>query len=183
VVRWGEDKTQSTGRGMVQSQCHYPEDVRIPLGSHNIHAGAVQRASVAGAQDSTFSVQNTTMAPESLRFRGLDLPNLYWVQLTQHLQSIFRHMHRDTPSKDLHVENMDLVQFHVGSTVNFWELPFKEYWSLALNGWMKHTWQALSLTTLTLRGPRWDCQMKGGWTCHSWMHLSREDTIPRPSLP
>jgi hypothetical protein len=76
----------------------------------------------------------------SLRSRGLDVPNLYWVQLIQHLQSIFRHMHRDTPTKDLHVENMDLVQFRVGSMVNFWELPFEEYGSLAPNRWIKHTW-------------------------------------------
>jgi hypothetical protein len=41
----------------------------------------------------------------------------------------------------------------VGSTVTFWELPFEEYGSLAPEGWMKQTWQALSQTTLTLKGP------------------------------
>jgi hypothetical protein len=54
----------------------------------------------------------------------------------------------------MHEENMDLVQFHVGSTVNFWELPYEEYGSLAPDGWMKQTWQALSQTTLTLKGPK-----------------------------
>jgi hypothetical protein len=88
----------------------------------------------------------------SYRTRGLNLPNLYWVQLIQHIQSILRHMHRDTPSRDMHEENMDLVQFHIGSTVTFWELPFEEYGSLAPDGWMKQTWQALSQTTLTLKG-------------------------------
>jgi hypothetical protein len=62
-------------------------------------------------------------------------------------------MHRDTPSRDLHTENMDLVQFHVGSGVTFWELPFQEYGCLAPDGWIKHTWEALSLTQLTLKGP------------------------------
>jgi hypothetical protein len=70
----------------------------------------------------------------SYRTRGLNLPNLYWVQLIYHLQSILRHMHRDTPSRDMHEENMDLVQFHVGSTVNFWELPYEEYGVLAPDG-------------------------------------------------
>jgi hypothetical protein len=89
----------------------------------------------------------------SLRSRGLNIPDLYWTQLIQHIHSIQRHMHRDTPSRDLHVENMDLLQFHIGSTVTFWELPFQEYGCLAPEGWMKHTWEALSLTQLTLRGP------------------------------
>jgi hypothetical protein len=89
----------------------------------------------------------------SLKVRGLDLLELLWVQLIQHLHSILRHMHRDTPSRDLHTENMDLVQFHVGSSVTFWELPFEEYRSLAPDGWMKHTWESLSHTQLTLKGP------------------------------
>ncbi|MGL5936571.1 MAG: endonuclease/exonuclease/phosphatase family protein [Cetobacterium sp.] len=90
----------------------------------------------------------------SLRVRGLNIPNLYWTQLIHHLHSIQRHMHRNTPSRDLHEENMDLVQFHVGSTVNFWDLPFEEYGHLAPEGWMKHTWQALDQTALSLQGPQ-----------------------------
>ncbi|MGL5936607.1 MAG: hypothetical protein ACRCZI_13415, partial [Cetobacterium sp.] len=90
----------------------------------------------------------------SIRSRGLDLPNLYWVQLIHHLHTILRHMHRNSPSQELHTENMDLVQFHIGSTVNFWELPFEEYGSLAPDGWMKNTWQALSQTTLSFKGPQ-----------------------------
>jgi hypothetical protein len=88
----------------------------------------------------------------SFRSRGLNIPDLYWTQLIQHLHSILRHMHRDTPSRDLHAENMDLVQFHVGSSVTFWELPFQEYGCLAPEGWIKHTWEALSDTQLTLKG-------------------------------
>ncbi|MGL5935588.1 MAG: hypothetical protein ACRCZI_08185, partial [Cetobacterium sp.] len=48
---------------------------------------------------------------------------------------------------------MDLLQFHIGSTINFWDLPFEEYCSLAPEGWMKNTWEALSKTPLSLRGP------------------------------
>ncbi|MGL5936442.1 MAG: hypothetical protein ACRCZI_12575, partial [Cetobacterium sp.] len=87
-----------------------------------------------------------------LRTRGLNVPNLYWVQLIHHVQSIMRHMCRDTPSRDMHEENMDLVQFHVGSAANFWELPYEEYGALAPDGWMKHTWESLSKTPLTLKG-------------------------------
>jgi hypothetical protein len=62
-------------------------------------------------------------------------------------------MHRNTPSRDLHTENMDAIQFHVGLSVNFWELPFEEYGPLAPDGWMKHTWEALSHTTLMRKSP------------------------------
>jgi hypothetical protein len=62
-------------------------------------------------------------------------------------------MCRDTPSRDMHVENMDLVQFHVGSTATFWDLPYEEYGILAPDGGIKHTWEALSKTPLTLKGP------------------------------
>ena len=89
----------------------------------------------------------------SLRTRGLNLPDLYWTQLVEHIQAILRHMHRDTPSRDLHEENMDLVQFHIGSAVTFWDLPFEEYGSLAPEGWMKHTWKAIDSTQLSIKGP------------------------------
>jgi hypothetical protein len=62
-------------------------------------------------------------------------------------------MQRNTPSRDLHVENMEAVQFHIGSSVNFWELPFEDYGFLAPDGWMKHTWEALSQTNVALKGP------------------------------
>jgi hypothetical protein len=87
----------------------------------------------------------------SLRSRGLT--NLYWTQLIHHLQSILQQIHRNTLSKDLHTENMDALQFHIGLSVTFWELPFEEYGPLAPEGWMKHTWEGLSHTTLMLKGP------------------------------
>jgi hypothetical protein len=49
----------------------------------------------------------------TLKARGLIIPNLYWMQLIQHIQSIHQHMHQDTPSRDLHTENMDLVQLGI----------------------------------------------------------------------
>jgi hypothetical protein len=69
------------------------------------------------------------------------------------IQSIQRHIVHDTPSIDLHIEKMNLVQFHVGSTITFWELPFEEYGMLAPEGRMKNTWEALSHTSLILKGP------------------------------
>ena len=47
---------------------------------------------------------------------------------------------------------MELVQTHVGSLVNFWELPFQQYGMLAPRGWMRHVWESLDDTPLTLRG-------------------------------
>jgi hypothetical protein len=45
---------------------------------------------------------------------------------------------------------------YIGSSITFWDLPFKEYGPLVPEGWMKHTWEALSHTTLTLKGPNLD---------------------------
>jgi hypothetical protein len=63
----------------------------------------------------------------TLRTRGLNLLDIYWTQLVEHLQSITRHMNPNSPSRDLHEENMDLVQYHVGSSDTFWDLPYKKY--------------------------------------------------------
>ena len=89
----------------------------------------------------------------TLRARGLGLKDPFITQLIQHLQAILRHANRDTPSQVLHQENMELVQLHIGSARNFWELPFEEYGCLAPKGWMKHTWECLDSTPLSLLGP------------------------------
>ncbi len=89
----------------------------------------------------------------TLRAQGWDIQDPYAVQLIEHLQALLRHCNRDTPSHDLHIDNMEAVQTHVGSSVPFWELPFEEYGFLAPDGWMKETWRALSETSLSLRGP------------------------------
>ena len=75
--------------------------------------------------------------------RGLNIKDPYWMQLIAHLQSILRHSPRDSPSHDLHNDNMELLQFHIGSQCPFWDLPFAQYGCLAPEGWMKHTWKAL----------------------------------------
>ena len=59
----------------------------------------------------------------TLRSRGLGLRDPYWSQLIQHAQVILRHSHRNTPTRMLLDETMDLVQLYVGSEINFWELP------------------------------------------------------------
>jgi hypothetical protein len=46
------------------------------------------------------------------------------------------------------------MQFHVGLTINFWDLPYKEYGNLAPKGWMKHRWKALDQTALSFQGPQ-----------------------------
>jgi len=88
----------------------------------------------------------------TLRSRGLDIKDPYVTQLIQHLQAILRHQNRHTPSRHMHEENMDLVQLHVGSELPFWEIPFVQYGCIAPKGWMKHTWEAISETPLTLKG-------------------------------
>lgn len=85
--------------------------------------------------------------------RGCGLKNLYTLQLLYHLQVILRHGHRRTPTQDLLIENFDLVQWYVGSEVNFWELPFQIYGFLAPTGWTKATWKQLSETNLVIKGP------------------------------
>ena len=87
----------------------------------------------------------------TLRTRGL-IHNPWQTQTIQRCLSILRHSNRDNPSRDLHDENMELVQTHVGSSVNFWELPFQQYGMLAPKGCMGHVWESLDDTPLTLRG-------------------------------
>ena len=88
----------------------------------------------------------------TLQSRGLDIQNPYHTQLIHHLQAILRHQQRDTPSRDLMEDNMDAVQTHVGSEINFWELPHQDCSWMVPEGWMKNTWEALSKTPITLSG-------------------------------
>ncbi len=88
----------------------------------------------------------------TLRGRGLNIHNPYWTQLIRHLHAIMSHYHRDTPTSDLIAENMELVQLYVGSDQTFWSLPFPLYGQLAPDGWIKHTWDALHDTPLSLQG-------------------------------
>jgi len=48
---------------------------------------------------------------------------------------------------------MELVQCYVGTEKPFWDMPFAEYGLLAPRGWMAFTWQELSETGLSLKGP------------------------------
>ena len=89
----------------------------------------------------------------TLRSQGLNIQDPYTTQLIEHLLSILRHCHRYTPSSELHAENMELVQCHVGSKTPFWELPYPLYGCLAPEGWMQFTWETLSATNITIRGP------------------------------
>ena len=88
-----------------------------------------------------------------LEARGCGLKDPFYMQLILHITSILKHQHRDTPSRDLHQENMELLQFYIGSDQNFWDLPFPQYGILAPDGWMKNTWQSLWSTNLSLKGP------------------------------
>jgi len=85
--------------------------------------------------------------------QGQGLRDPLVTQLVDHLHSIMRHHHRDTPTCDNIQGAMEEVQTYVGSSVPFWELPFHSYGRLAEEGWMKHTWQHLDETKLTLKGP------------------------------
>ena len=88
-----------------------------------------------------------------VQYRGSGLRDPYLSQLAYHLLEILKHQDRDTASNDLLQENMDCVQFYIGSDQNFWDLPFELYGHLAPKGWMKSTWKALSTTNLVMRGP------------------------------
>ena len=89
----------------------------------------------------------------TLKSRGLALKYPWWLQLIFHLQQILSHCHRLTPSWDLLNDNIELVQYYVGSQVPFWELPFQDYGHLAPEGWVKCTWKAMDDTPLTIKGP------------------------------
>jgi len=73
--------------------------------------------------------------------------------LIEHLQAIVTHSHRGSPSHDLHLQNMELVQCYVGSEQPFWDLPYQLHGHLAPKGWIQFTWEELSATNLSLRGP------------------------------
>ncbi|MCA1807667.1 MAG: hypothetical protein LC687_07460, partial [Actinobacteria bacterium] len=88
----------------------------------------------------------------TLRSKGLNIKDPYVTQTISHLQTILSHHHRNTPTRDLLDDNIDIVQTHVGSEHPFWELPFTTYGKLAPNGWIKQTWEALDNTPLTLKG-------------------------------
>jgi len=90
----------------------------------------------------------------SASIQGCNLKDPWVTQLAEHLQAALRHQCRDTPSAELHVENMELLQCHVGSAVPFWELPFDLYGCLAPRSWMKTAWEHLDKTPLTLKGPK-----------------------------
>jgi len=57
------------------------------------------------------------------------------------------------PSNDLHFQNRELVQCYVGTKKPFWGVPFARHDHLAPQGWMAFTWQELSETSLSLKGP------------------------------
>ena len=89
----------------------------------------------------------------SLGSEGFGLRNPSTIQLIEHLHAIVCHSHRDSPSHDLHLHNMEIVQCYVGSEKPFWDLPYKLYGPLAPTGWIDFTWSELSETTLSLKGP------------------------------
>jgi len=85
--------------------------------------------------------------------QGINIPGLSVIQTVQDVQAVIQHGHQLSPSRDLHLHNMEAVQCHLGSEIPFWELPFELHGGLAPVGWTKSTWQHLSPTSLTLRGP------------------------------
>jgi len=89
----------------------------------------------------------------SLGFQGFGLHRPSNSQLIEHLQAIVTHSHHDPPSHDLHLQNMELVQCYVGSEQPFWDLPYQLHGHLAPKGWIQFTWEELSATNLSLRGP------------------------------
>jgi len=74
-------------------------------------------------------------------------------QVIKHVHSLIWHSFQDSPSHDLHVQNMELVQCYVGTEKPFWDMPFAAYGHLAPQGLMAFTWQELSETGLLLKGP------------------------------
>jgi len=96
----------------------------------------------------------------STSVQGFNLKDPWVTQLVEHLQATMLHQYRDAPSADLHVENMELLQCHVGSAVPFWELTFDLYGCLAPRSWMKATWEHLDKTPLTLKGPKFTISPK-----------------------
>ena len=102
----------------------------------------------------------------TLRSCGFGVKDPYLFQLVQHLQAILRHTNRATPSGELLVENMELVQVHMGLEQPFWDLPSPQYGHLAMEGWMKFTWKALCGSPLSLKGPALDVPPARVHDCH-----------------
>jgi len=74
-------------------------------------------------------------------------------QVIKHVHSLIWHIFQDSPSNDLHVQNMELVQYYAGTEKPLWDMPFAEHGHLAPQGWMAFTWQELSETSLSLKPP------------------------------
>ena len=89
----------------------------------------------------------------TLQSEGFSVYDPSITQLIEHVHSIVRHSHMDSPSNDLHIQNMELVQCYVGTEKPFWEMPYSDYGPLAPRGWMAFTWKELAATSLSLRGP------------------------------
>jgi len=89
----------------------------------------------------------------TLMSKGFGVCNPSASQVIEHVHSLIWHSFQDSPSNDLHVQNMELVQCYVGTEKLFWDMPFAEYGHLAPQGWMVFTWQELSETSLLLKDP------------------------------
>ena len=95
-----------------------------------------------------------TLLYGTLLSQGAGLADPWVTQLVEHIQVILRHAsNRDTPTTDLLVENMELVQVHVGSAQPFWQIPYSSAGFLAPAGWIQHTWEAMEEYELVLQGP------------------------------
>jgi hypothetical protein len=144
---------------MVLPEFNHLEDNRIPTHGHYPHTPRHAPDHETFAQSclkNSCGIQKNLprkLVYGTLRSRGLGIQDPFWTQLIQHLQVILRQFHRNTPTQMLLHETIELVQLHIGSEINFWELPFEPYGFLAPFGWIKHTWEALSQTSLTLKGP------------------------------
>ena len=57
-------------------------------------------------------------------------------------------------------------KLYVGSEITFWDRPFEAYGHLAPQGWVKHTWEALSSTPLVLWGPSLAIPHQRQWDIH-----------------
>ena len=84
--------------------------------------------------------------------RGCGPPDLCTLQAAHHLSVILRHDLKDAHTHNLLQDNVETVQFYVGSDQNFWELPFPLHGKLAPKGWVWNTWEAIDSTNLRLWG-------------------------------
>ena len=56
-------------------------------------------------------------------------------QVIEHVHSLIHHSFQESPSDDLHVKNMELVQCHVRTTKPFWDMPITDCGFLVPRGW------------------------------------------------